>query len=119
MHRSRVGSAVAAMALASTALVAGATAAAADPAHCNGWNDHPDRYSAGGISFGDGTAIRRGPFTDCDALGLGYSGQGIDVHCQVLNPNGMRWAFVRNTTTGVNGWVRQDAIRGGGPVPLC
>lgn len=119
MHGTRLISAAATMALAATTLVIAAAPASADPAHCSGWNNHPDRYSAGGISFANGTALRRGPYTDCDALGRAYPSHGIDVHCQVLNSNGVRWAFVRDTTTGVNGWVSQNAIQGGGPVPMC
>lgn len=121
--RSRTTAAV--LALMSGLLLVPAGGASADPARCSGYTTHPDRYSAGGITFKDGAAIRRGPFSDCDRLGLGYRGHGIDVHCagrQETNP-GPAWIFVRDTTTGVNGWVRSDALNYqfevAGPIPRC
>ncbi|MBM6404920.1 hypothetical protein JQN72_11770 [Phycicoccus sp. CSK15P-2] len=119
--RSRVMAAISV--LFATLVAAPAGGAAADPAHCSGWNTHPDRYSVGDFSFGNGTAIRRGPYTNCDRLGLGYPGHGIDVHCAQRNTNGVVWIFVRDTTTGVNGWADPDALRYefevAGPIPLC
>lgn len=121
--RSRIVSA--ALALVTGLLLVPAGSASADPAHCSGWNTHPDRYSAGGITFKDGAAIRRGPFGDCDRLGLGYRSHGVDVHCfgrQVSNP-GPAWIYVRDTSTGVSGWVRSDALNYqfevAGPIPRC
>jgi hypothetical protein len=74
---------------------------------------------SGDWRFGDGTAIRRGPFTDCDILGRGYRTQGIDVHCHVYNTNGVLWVYVRDTTTGVAGWARGDTIFGGTQTGSC
>jgi hypothetical protein len=102
-------------------LLVPASPAAADPAHCYGWNTHPDRYSGGDIHFGDGTAIRRGPYTDCDAFGRGYPSHGIDVHCFVLNSGYNLWVYVVDTTTGVAGWARDDALTADGMhgTPVC
>lgn len=91
-------------------LLATSGPATADPAHCYGWNSHPDLYSSGAVHFGNGTNIRRGPYTDCDSFGLGYSGHGIDVHCWVLNGSYNAWAYVVDTTTGVAGWAKSDAL---------
>ncbi|MBO4206078.1 hypothetical protein [Micromonospora echinofusca] len=77
-------------------------------AHCDGHGTHPDLYSGGGISWGNGTYIRAYPHRDCQAHGQGYPGQGIDVHCATYTNE--LWFFVRNTTTGVNGWARRDAL---------
>lgn len=118
--RSRLLTLMGAVALALGGLLVAAGPAAADDAHCYGWDTHPDRYSAGGLSFKDGTAIRRGPYTDCDALGLGYHSQGIDVNCFVQNSNGYYWVYLRDTTTGVAGWSRLDALNwDGSPIPSC
>lgn len=97
-----------------------AGAVVADEAHCYGWTTHPDRWSGGNVSFRDGAAIRRGPYTDCTSFGLGYAGHGIDVHCVVTNANRVEWFWVRNTTTGVSGWVSENALSFGAVlIPGC
>lgn len=85
-------------------LVASATPAAADDAHCYYSGAHPDVTHSGATAFGDGTAIRRGPYSDCDILGRGYPTQGIDVHCYIQNSNNYTWVYLRDTSTGVAGW---------------
>lgn len=116
--RSRILGAAAGMMLAVTGAVVVAPASPAY-AHCSGHGTHPDLYSGGGISWGNGTAIRSQPHIDCQALGRGYPGQGIDVHCAVHT--GADWVFARNTSTGVNGWAREDALSVPTPVavPVC
>jgi len=106
-----------ALTLGSSAVAAGP--AAADQAHCYNWA-HPDRYSDGGIWFTNGTYLRRGPFMDCDTLGLGYPNHGIDVNC-LVNNGGYLWLYVRDTTTGVGGWARRDTLDTvlGSSVPSC
>jgi hypothetical protein len=109
--RSRLLAATGALVLTLGGLLAGASpAVAADDPHCYGWDTHPDLHTSGGLRFGDGTAIRRGPYTDCDAFGRGYPGDGIDVYCNVKNRNGVVWIYVRNTTTGVTGWAAASAL---------
>lgn len=77
-------------------------------AHCDGHGTHPDLYSAGGISFKNGSHIKFYPHIDCGTNGYGYPSHGIDVHCYTYT--NAYWYFVRNTTTGYNGWVREDAL---------
>ncbi|MGI8664862.1 MAG: hypothetical protein ACR2N4_02345 [Jatrophihabitans sp.] len=79
--------------------------AAADDADCYGHDTHPDVTHSGTTAFGDGTAIRRGPYTDCDAFGRGYPSHGIDVHCRIQNSNNYTWVYLQDTTTGVAGWA--------------
>lgn len=116
--RSRILGIAAAATLAVTGAVVVGPASPAY-AHCSGHGTHPDLYGGGGISWGNGTAIRSHPHVDCDALGRGYPGQGIDVHCAVHT--GADWAYVRNTSTGINGWSREDALNIPTPVavPVC
>jgi hypothetical protein len=118
--RSRLLTVLGALVLAVGGSVAAASPAAADLAHCYNWNTHPDRYTAGEIRFTNGTYIRRGPWMDCDGLGLGYPNDGIDVHCSVNN-GGYLWYFVRDTSTGIAGWARRDtlAFYGITTVPGC
>ncbi len=118
--RSRLLASMGVLALTLGGLLVSAGPAAADPAHCSGWNTHPDLYNAGGIHFLNGTNIRRGPYTDCDSNGLGYPSHGINAHCFVTNSSGNYWVYVVDTTTGVAGWARIDALNwDGSPIPQC
>lgn len=108
--RNRPNTSLAAVFLTLGGLAVSAGPAAADPASCYGWNTHPDVTHTGGVSFGNGTNIRRGPDTSCDSHGLGYPSHGIDVHCHVYNASGYGWAYVRNLTTGVSGWARINTL---------
>jgi hypothetical protein len=103
--RSRLLATAGALVLTLGGLLAGASPAAADDAHCYGYDTHPDVTHSGTTAFGDGTAIRRGPYTNCDAFGRGYPSHGIDVHCYIQNSNDYTWVFLRDTTTGVEGWA--------------
>jgi hypothetical protein len=110
--RSRLLASTGALALTLGGLLvsAGPAAAATDPAHCYGWS-HGNYYSGGGIHFlAGGTKIRRGPYTDCDAFGAGYAGQGINVECSVENSTSTYWLYVVDTTTGVAGWSAWSAL---------
>lgn len=99
-----------ALALTLGGLLVSASPAAADPAYCSTWNTHPDLHSSGNFTFGNGTAIRRGPYTECDALGRGYPSEGIDVHCHVYNGNNVLWFYVRDMNDGTAGWARHDTL---------
>ena len=105
--RSRLLAAAAGLALAFTGLVV--LPATPAFAHCGGHSTHPDLYNAGGIHFANGTNIRRYPHIDCVADGQGFPSQGIDAHC--ATETGSLWLYLRNTTTGVRGWARFDALR--------
>jgi hypothetical protein len=105
---------MAALALATGGLVV--VLASPASAHCSGHSLHPDLYGAGGISFREGARIRSHPHVDCTIRGLGNPNHGIDVHCRVVT--GTTWYFVRNTSTGVNGWTRWDALNLSNPLPV-
>lgn len=108
--RSRLLASMGALALTLGGLLVTAGPAAADNAHCYGWS-HGDYYSGGGIHFlSGGTQIRRGPYTDCDALGTGFASQGIDIHCSVPNSTGTIWVHLTDTTTGISGWSAWSAL---------
>lgn len=118
--RSRLLASMGALALTLGGLLATASPAAADPAHCSGWGTHPDYYNSGGISFKDGTYIRTGPYTDCTALGLGYHSQSINVHCAEYNNNNVLWVYLVDTSTGVAGWSAMSALNwDGGFIAFC
>jgi len=108
--RSRLLASAGALALSLGGLWMGAGPASADQSHCYGWGTHPNSYSSGGIHFLNGTNIHRGPYSDCDVLGDGYSSQGIDAYCAVVNSAGNLWVYLHDTSTGVAGWSRIDAL---------
>ncbi len=108
--RSRLLTMLGATTLTLGGLLASAGSTSADPGFCYNWTTHPDRYFAQGIGFGNGTNIRRGPDVNCDSFGLGYPSHGIDVHCYVYNADGHGWVYLRDTTTGVDGWSQISAL---------
>jgi len=110
--RSRLLATLSGLALVAGVLVGGLLVTASPAsAHCSGHGTHPDVYSAGGISWANGTNIHRFPHTSaCSVVdGQGFPSQGIDVHCAV--ETGSLWLFARNTSTGVRGWARFDVLR--------
>ncbi|MFG3708998.1 hypothetical protein ACGF7U_30315 [Micromonospora sp. NPDC047670] len=115
--RSRLLSIASALALVTSGSVLALMPASPASAHCSGHGTHPDLYSGGAISFGNGTNIRAYPHVDCGSRGLGYPSQGIDVHCATYT-NAL-WIFLRNTTTGVNGWSRLDALNVSQPTTIA
>jgi len=86
-------------------------------AHC-GVHQHPDLYNGGGIFFQDnGTPLREAPHIGCGIQGEGFPGDGIDVHCAVINDDDDTvWLHVRATSTGDHGWAREGAFRVPDPV---
>ncbi|GAA3762780.1 hypothetical protein [Micromonospora maritima] len=60
--------------------------------------------------------IRTGPHTTCGSLGYGQLSHSVDFHCFAsgdrVSANGhttYTWTYLRDTTTGVSGWVA-DAL---------
>lgn len=97
--------------------------AAADPARCGGWAAPRDVYEGGYFSFRSvafgGTPLHRGPYDDCQVVNVAFAGQGIDVHCYIVNQEfGTPFFYVRNTSTGYAGWAKIGEIiwNTGGPM---
>ncbi|MEV0283453.1 MULTISPECIES: hypothetical protein [unclassified Kribbella] len=108
--RSRLLAVAAGLTLAAATQVVLAAPASAACGH----DTHPDLYSGGGIYFQEnGTYIRTGPHEGCTALGIGYAGEGIDVHCVVYSEhtNWQVWFFVRDLDDGTAGWARRNDLR--------
>lgn len=123
---SRLLAATAALGLSVAGLTLPVAAASAAPSASDsdarvncGWNTHPDKYHRGGVSFGKGTYIHMGPYLACTRVGQGFPKHRIDVHCGVYNSKGVPWVYVRDVSTGKNGWVRASALRGAGTIPNC
>lgn len=107
--RSRLLTGAVALALAVGGLLVPASPASA---HCDGHSVHRDEYNGGGIFWGNGTAIRQFPHRACTIIGRGFPGEGINVHCAILNLRSERvWLFVRDLDDGTRGWAEEGALR--------
>lgn len=80
---------------------------------------HSNIDSNTGQTNGTGVRIRSGPHTTCTIRGLANPGQVLDYHCFNVNEAGRTWTFLRNTATGVQGWVRDDLLNDAGSFVHC
>jgi hypothetical protein len=112
--RSRLLAVAAALVLALGGLVLLVSPASA---HC-GNHQHPDLYNGGGIFFQEpSTVLKEAPHANCDPVSAGFPGDGIDVHCAVINDEEDRvYLFARSGFPGVSGWAREGAFRVPNPV---
>jgi hypothetical protein len=123
--RARVASSVLAAAtiFSTVALAAPASAAPDKPANPStqvlcGYIP-PNRDSTiGDFSTADGAIIRNGPSTSCRPDGVGYPGHRADYFCYVSGDGGT-WTYLRDISTGKQGWVRDDLLTGNGSYVHC
>ncbi len=80
---------------------------------------YPDRDHHGWINFPANTVtLRSGPSNSCIQKGQGEHDQRADYLCY-LPGDGGTWTFVRNVSTGDQGWVRDDKLPGYGSDVVC
>ncbi|MDG4801892.1 hypothetical protein [Micromonospora sp. WMMD980] len=100
------------VAAAGVAVVTGAAPASAScsHSHSNVDNKFGQLFNATNVN------IRTGPHTTCGSLGYGQLSHNVDFHCFAsgdrVSANGhttYTWTYLRDTTTGVSGWVA-DAL---------
>lgn len=92
-------------------------------ASCTG-HGHRDVTTGANIHFnGSGIRIRNGPHaysaTSCRVNGLGYRSHQLNIHCWLRNESNVVWWYLRDNTTGVQGWVRYDKLTGSGVINHC
>ncbi|MBN1174164.1 MAG: hypothetical protein JXA67_18480 [Micromonosporaceae bacterium] len=94
------------------------TASPAFAASCpdNGWSIKDGRY--GQYFASNGINIRTGPSTACTSLGLGYSSYSVMLDCYKSGQNGT-WSHLWVENTGVQGWVKDSLLVGGGANTYC
>lgn len=87
---------------------------------------HSNLDTTSGTFIGNGVNIRRGPHSppglSCTSDGQGQRGDGADFHCFTVGDNvdGIStWSWVRNTRTGVQGWVNDGLLSGLGSIRAC
>jgi hypothetical protein len=69
--------------------------------------------------YADGANERSGSSTSCVAKGIAYSTQTLNYYCYTVGNDGYTWTYLRNVTTGVTGWVRDDLLSNGGSFVYC
>jgi hypothetical protein len=62
--------------------------------------------------------IRNGSSTSCPAVGAAQPGDVLDYRC-FTHAGSFTWTFLKDTRTGVVGWVRDDLLSGDGALFNC
>lgn len=63
--------------------------------------------------------MRSGPSnTLCIATGVATPNHVLDYHCYASGTGGT-WTYVRNDSTGVKGWIRDEYLKDGGSGVPC
>jgi hypothetical protein len=90
----------------------------AQPAACpdNGWSILDGR--TGRFFAGNGINIRTGPSTHCTSLGLGSSTHQVQLDCWKPGEGGS-WSHLLDSTTHVQGWVKDTLLVGEGAHIRC
>ncbi|MEV6341947.1 hypothetical protein [Actinoplanes sp. NPDC051851] len=57
--------------------------------------------------------------TNCTILGVAYSSNVLDYHCYTVGNDGYTWTYLRNDTTGISGWSRDDLLPSNGSLVWC
>ena len=80
---------------------------------------YPDKDLSGWETFPVTTVtLRSGPSNSCIQTGQGIPGQLADYLCYAPGQGGT-WTFLRNVSTGDQGWVRDDLLPGAGSQVPC
>ncbi len=80
---------------------------------------YPDKDKHGWTNFpGNTVTLRSGPSNGCIQTGQGLHDQRADYLCY-LPGDGGTWTYVRNTSTGDQGWVRDDLLPHYGSDVVC
>lgn len=66
----------------------------------------------------DGANERSGSSTNCTVKGIAYNTQRLDYHCYTVAGD-YTWTYLRNDSTGVTGWVRDDLLSDYGSGVYC
>ncbi|MFE9692486.1 hypothetical protein [Micromonospora sp. NPDC005806] len=105
--------------------VAVVSVAAPASASCSHFHENVDSRS-GQLFDASNVNIRTGPHTSCASLGYGQLSHGVDFHCYSagdrVTANGhttYSWTYLKDTSTGVSGWVADALLDGLGSGIAC
>ncbi len=88
-------------------------------AHAPCGTTYSDKDGSAWDGKADGANQRSGSSTGCASKGIAYSSHTLDYHCYTVGNDGYTWTFLRNDSTGVTGWVRDDLLSDGGSYVGC
>ncbi|MBO4207641.1 SH3 domain-containing protein [Micromonospora echinofusca] len=88
-------------------------------AHATCGKTASDKDGSGWVKSANGANIRSGSSTGCTSKGIAYSSHVLDYHCYTWGNDGYSWTYVRNDTTGVQGWIRDDLLSDRGSDVHC
>ncbi|KPM50903.1 hypothetical protein CcI49_08910 [Frankia sp. CcI49] len=83
----------------------------------NGWGIYDG--STGYFFNTNAVNIRTGPGTGCTAVGQGQTSHYVQYDCYKLGDGGYTWTHLYDSTTGKQGWVRDDLLVGYGSNYHC
>ncbi|MDX5456160.1 hypothetical protein ACFWRG_14635 [Micromonospora tulbaghiae] len=117
--RASTRGALGAVALTATVLVAPIVTATSASAHAACGKTVGDKDSSNWPKSANGANERSGSSTGCGINGVAYNTQQLDYHCYTVGNDGYTWTYLRNNSTGVQGWVRDDLLSDGGSYVYC
>ncbi|MEV5439509.1 SH3 domain-containing protein [Streptomyces sp. NPDC052682] len=106
-------------AVAAVAMAVPLTLSTPAAAHASCGTTAPDRDSSSWNRTADGANERSGSSTSCTIKGVAYNTHRLDYHCYTWGNDGHSWTYLRNDSTGVTGWVRDDLLSDGGSLVHC
>ncbi|SBT37426.1 hypothetical protein [Micromonospora auratinigra] len=102
------------------AVAAAPASASCDHYHVNVDGQYGQLFNASNVN------IRSGPHTSCPSKGYGQLSHSVDFHCYTsgdrVTANGITtytWTYLKDTTTGVYGWVADALLDGRGSDTVC
>lgn len=118
MRRATRG-ALGAIALGATVLVAPVVTSSPALAHAACGRTVGDLDNSSWPTGANDARLRSGSSTGCATNGISYPSHRLDYHCYTWGNDGNSWTYVRNDTTGVQGWTRDDLLPGYGSGRHC
>jgi hypothetical protein len=92
------------------------------PAHavsCNSGLVYTGSPTVGGFAVNE-VNIRTGPATYCAVRDVGYTWHNVTFYCWTSSDNHYdTWTYLRDNTTGVSGYSRDDLLRNSGSPYSC
>ncbi|MCS0638523.1 SH3 domain-containing protein [Streptomyces sp. LP05-1] len=113
----RLAAIVPAVAMAALAVPLITTTPAAAHAPCG--KTAADKDGSAWGAWANGANTRSGSGIGCISNGIAYNTQRLDYHCYTVGNDGKTWTYLRNDSTGVTGWIRDDLLSNGGSLVYC
>jgi hypothetical protein len=63
--------------------------------------------------------VRTGSSTSCTSLGQAQTSHSLDYYCYTWQNGTTSWTYLKDTNTGVTGWIRDDNLSNNGSPRWC